>query len=133
MACAWRPQRGRSMDVDLLEGEPEGEAWYSNKQWLGAGVACAFAAIAVTISLFHCRHHLYHYNEPIVQRYTIRILLMVPVYAMDSALSLLTPHNIGSFILVTLRDCYEAYTLYNCECPRAFDPALPAANRRIAR
>ena len=38
---------------------------------------------------------------------------MVPVYAIDSCISLFTYRSIASFIITTLRDIYEAYTLYN--------------------
>ena len=49
-----------------------------------------------------------------VARYTIRIVLMVPIYAFDSCISLFTfKLKIVAFLVTLMRDVYEAYTLYN--------------------
>ncbi|EKX44716.1 hypothetical protein GUITHDRAFT_94984 [Guillardia theta CCMP2712] len=55
--------------------------------------------------------HLEKYEKPDVQKYVVRILFMAPIYAIDAFLSL-TFDNAAPFLNV-LRDCYEAFTLYN--------------------
>jgi len=90
-----------------------GYPWYVDKARFAAWFACFFVVVTGIISTLHIRYHLKHYHQPVVQRYTIRIVLMVPVYAIDSCISLFTYRSIASFIITTLRDIYEAYTLYN--------------------
>eukprot|EP00775_Hariotina_reticulata_P011616 gene11616-11760_t len=55
--------------------------------------------------------HLRNYTEPVFQRYIIRIIFMVPVYAIGSFFSLRWPH--GAIYFDTIRDCYEAWIIYN--------------------
>ncbi|KAL6531512.1 hypothetical protein OROMI_027875 [Orobanche minor] len=43
---------------------------------------------AMTLAILHIYKHLLNYTEPIYQRYTVRIIFMVPVYALMSFLSL---------------------------------------------
>eukprot|EP01095_Lingulamoeba_sp_RSL-Kostka_P008957 TRINITY_DN3054_c3_g1_i1.p1 TRINITY_DN3054_c3_g1~~TRINITY_DN3054_c3_g1_i1.p1 ORF type:complete len:397 (+),score=122.09 TRINITY_DN3054_c3_g1_i1:61-1251(+) len=69
-----------------------------------------FSAIAVGLSVFVIYNHLRHYTEPRYQKPIIRILLMVPIYSIDSWLSLTFPKAAVYFDV--LRDCYEAYVLY---------------------
>ena len=67
--------------------------------------------VSVSLSLHLIRSHLRNYVKPQRQRYVIRILWMVPIYAVESFLSL-------CFIRVAIlfevpRDCYESYVIYN--------------------
>lgn len=55
--------------------------------------------------------HLEHYNQPKLQIRVIRILWMVPIYAVDSWLSL--RFKDARFYIDPLRECYEAYVIYN--------------------
>ncbi|QDZ22137.1 subunit alpha of organic solute transporter [Chloropicon primus] len=89
--------------------------WYVTRQatLLASLLACVFAILSVFIAFLHIRHHLRNYHEPVVQRYTIRIVLMVPIYAVMSCISLFFYGSIVSFIVTLVRDIYEAYTLYN--------------------
>ena len=43
--------------------------------------------ISVSIGLTSILNHLIHYKQPEYQRYDIRILLMMPIYAVCSAMS----------------------------------------------
>ena len=70
---------------------------------------CTIVSIAMSLHLI--RSHLRNYVKPQRQRYVIRILWMVPIYAVDSFLSL-------CFIRVAIlfevpRDVYESYVIYN--------------------
>lgn len=65
--------------------------------------------LAILISLSDVYLHVQNYNRPDVQKHVIRILLMVPIYATQSWLSL-------RFIKITLlfetiRDLYEAFII----------------------
>jgi len=55
--------------------------------------------------------HTIHYNRPKVQRYIIRILLVCPVYAVSSWLSLTVPKY--ALQTETIRDIYEAFVIYS--------------------
>lgn len=56
---------------------------------------------------YNIHRHLSNYTEPRIQRYMIRIILMVPLYSMSSFFSLAFPST--AFYLTTIRSCYEAY------------------------
>lgn len=70
---------------------------------------CAFGGVA--IALYQICMHLRLYNEPALQRYIVRIVFMVPVYAVASFLSLVNPSN--SIYYESIRDVYEAWVIYN--------------------
>lgn len=52
-------------------------------------LAVASSLLGTVISSFAILSHLKAYSRPLIQRYIIRILLIVPVYALASAISLL--------------------------------------------
>jgi bacteriorhodopsin len=75
--------------------------------WWSSGM---FVIFAVMISIFAILAHLRHYTVPQHQRYIVRILIMVPIYAIDAWFSL---RFIDVRVFVELiRHCYEAYVLY---------------------
>ncbi|CAH8588547.1 unnamed protein product [Schistosoma haematobium] len=76
--------------------------------WFVAGL---FVLGAIPISLWTIIEHMINYTNPLLQRHIIRILWMVPIYAADAWLALIFP----SFAIYfdTLRECYEAYVIYN--------------------
>ncbi|KAK2894138.1 hypothetical protein Q8A73_016622 [Channa argus] len=58
--------------------------------------------------------HLRYYSSPNEQRHIVRILFIVPIYAFDSWLSLLFFTNEEYYVYFdTVRDCYEAFVIYN--------------------
>uniref|UniRef100_W5N182 Transmembrane protein 184B n=1 Tax=Lepisosteus oculatus TaxID=7918 RepID=W5N182_LEPOC len=58
--------------------------------------------------------HLRYYSSPNEQRHIVRILFIVPIYAFDSWLSLLFFTNDQYYVYFdTVRDCYEAFVIYN--------------------
>lgn len=67
--------------------------------------------MAVPISLFDIAQHLRHWYDPPLQRCIVRVLWMVPVYAVDSWLALRFV-NVNIYIGAA-RECYEAYVIYN--------------------
>ncbi|KAJ4930448.1 hypothetical protein NE237_000114 [Protea cynaroides] len=74
---------------------------------LSAGV---FVVVALVLSLFLISEHIVAYNQPEEQKFLIGLILMVPVYALESFLSLLYSND--AFIFEIMRDCYEAFALY---------------------
>lgn len=82
------------------QARPDFVAFYS---------AGAFVLITLIISTKLIYNHLTHWYMPDVQKYVVRILWMVPLYAIQSWLSLRF-HNARLYI-DTLRDLYEAYVI----------------------
>ncbi|XP_020115262.1 protein LAZ1 homolog 1 isoform X1 [Ananas comosus] len=74
---------------------------------LSAGV---FVAVSLVLSLFLISEHLAVYNQPEEQKFLIGLILMVPVYAVESFFSLLNSNV--AFICELMRDCYEAFAMY---------------------
>ncbi|KNC55239.1 transmembrane protein 184a [Thecamonas trahens ATCC 50062] len=74
------------------------------------GIAVCAAALGIVVSLVHSFLHLHHYTHKALQRYSVRILLIVPVFALGSLLSLLYPNY--ALYFATVRDLYEAWVLY---------------------
>eukprot|EP00163_Fabomonas_tropica_P018638 TRINITY_DN3302_c0_g1_i1.p1 TRINITY_DN3302_c0_g1~~TRINITY_DN3302_c0_g1_i1.p1 ORF type:complete len:223 (-),score=23.88 TRINITY_DN3302_c0_g1_i1:114-782(-) len=73
-------------------------------------VAGFFASMAAAISLHQIYGHLRHYTAPQYQKYIVRIIGMVPVYALEAFMSLLLK-DLQHFFQA-LRDSYEAYVIY---------------------
>ncbi|KAL3515814.1 hypothetical protein ACH5RR_022716 [Cinchona calisaya] len=70
---------------------------------------CTIGAIALAI--FHIYKHLLNYTEPTYQRFIVRIIFMVPVYALMSFLSLVL--NDKAIYFDSIREIYEAWVIYN--------------------
>ncbi|XP_054612157.1 transmembrane protein 184ba isoform X2 [Dunckerocampus dactyliophorus] len=73
-----------------------------------------FVWIALILTSHQIYMHLRFYSSPREQRHIIRILFIVPIYAFDSWLSLLFFTNDQYYVYFdTIRDCYEAFVIYN--------------------
>lgn len=70
---------------------------------------CALMSIVMTSLLIYL--HMSSYTDPEQQRRIIRILLMVPIYAIDSCFALWSYRLAPAVGLI--RDCYESYVIYN--------------------
>lgn len=68
------------------------------------------ACVAVLLSAALIQQHLTHFSKPMVQSKIVGILWMVPIYTVQSWLSLSFKHY--ALYLDMFRDCYEAYVLY---------------------
>lgn len=66
---------------------------------------------ACTVALQHIYRHLCNYTEPIYQRYTVRIIMMIPVYSVMSFLALILPKH--AIIFNSIIGIYEAWVIYN--------------------
>ncbi|XP_013185709.1 transmembrane protein 184C [Amyelois transitella] len=74
-------------------------------------VAGGFVLLALPISVWQIIQHVVHYTKPSLQKHIIRILWMVPIYALNAWLGLEFPEQ--SIYMDSLRECYEAYVIYN--------------------
>ncbi|KFY59597.1 hypothetical protein V496_05632 [Pseudogymnoascus sp. VKM F-4515 (FW-2607)] len=72
-----------------------------------AGVA---SLVATLISIVSIWLQTKNYRKPLLQRYVVRILLMVPIYSISSWVSLVSL-TAASFV-DPIRDVYEAFTIY---------------------
>ncbi|XP_047330318.1 protein LAZ1 homolog 2 [Impatiens glandulifera] len=77
--------------------------------------ALIFAACLVLVSLLLSIHlifsHLRSYTKPAEQKWIVAVLLIVPIYATESIVSLWNPRL--SLVCDILRNCYEAFALYS--------------------
>lgn len=76
-------------------------------------VILAFPCVvgAIWLALNHIYMHLLNYTEPVFQRYIVRIIFMVPVFALMSFLSLVL--NERAIYFNSIREVYEAWVIYN--------------------
>ncbi|QSS66122.1 DUF300 domain-containing protein [Histoplasma capsulatum] len=72
-----------------------------------AGVA---SLVATLISLISIWLQTKNYRKPLLQRYVVRILLMVPIYSVSSWVSIVSLK--ASAFTAPIRDIYEAFTIY---------------------
>ena len=73
-------------------------------------VALAAAVVACLLTQANIVQHWRHWQRPALQRHAVRILCMVPVYAVASTLALFVPRS--ATLVFTVRDVYEAYVLF---------------------
>lgn len=76
--------------------------------WFIAGI---FVILALSASIYEVAMHLEYYNNPRLQIRVVRILWMVPIYAVNSWLSLRFKE--ARFYIDPIRECYEAFVIYN--------------------
>src|SRR3989338_10782118 len=74
-------------------------------------VGGVFGFLACVVSGWSIVQHLRHFFKPDSQRHVVRILLFVPIYSLDSFLSLLVP-GIAIYFDV-IRDCYGAFVIWS--------------------
>ncbi|XP_043957716.1 transmembrane protein 184ba isoform X2 [Gambusia affinis] len=73
-----------------------------------------FVWTALILTCHQIYMHLRFYSAPQEQRHIVRILFIVPIYALDSWLSLLFLTNDQFYVYCdSARDCYEAFVIYN--------------------
>ncbi|KAK2577028.1 hypothetical protein KPH14_011988 [Odynerus spinipes] len=77
-------------------------------------IAGAFVCLALFLTCQQIYQHLRWYTNPTEQRWIVRILFIVPIYATYSWVSLLFFNSESYYVyFFTVRDCYEAFVIYN--------------------
>ncbi|KAF0541708.1 organic solute transporter Ostalpha-domain-containing protein [Gigaspora margarita] len=76
---------------------------------IGWTVSGAFAFVATVVSIYLIIKHSQYYHRPDCQRHIIRIILIIPIYAVISWLSYRFFHY--SIYFEAVRDCYEAFVI----------------------
>lgn len=72
-----------------------------------------FAWAALILTVHHIFLHLQNYNVKNEQKWIVRLLFIVPIYAFDSWLSLLFFKNDYYYVYFnSIRDCFEAFVIY---------------------
>ncbi|ERE74824.1 transmembrane protein [Cricetulus griseus] len=81
---------------------------------LARGVSGVFVWTALLLTCHQIYSHLRSYTVPQEQRFVIRLLFIVPIYAFDSWLSLLLLGGHPYYVYFdSVRDCYEAFVIYS--------------------
>ena len=74
-------------------------------------VAAVSTTISLIISTITVNRHLVHWSKPRTQGQIIRIVLVCPIYAVSSFLSLVVSKDVA-FYVEMLRDLFEAFVIY---------------------
>lgn len=74
-------------------------------------IAGIFVLIALALSTFLIFEHLSWYNNPEEQKWIIGVVLIVPLYAVESYVSFCSSE--AAMVFEIVRDCYEAFALYS--------------------
>ena len=89
------------------------------------GLFCIFS-ICLTGYLIY--RHRTHWIKPPLQNCIIRILLLIPIYAIHSWLAVI--FNRYGLYFTLIRDCYEAYVLYQFFCLLTYYINIEAVKKR---
>ncbi|GIL57644.1 hypothetical protein Vafri_12839 [Volvox africanus] len=76
--------------------------------WFIGGI---FVILSMPISIYEIAMHTEYYTQPRLQKHVIRILLMVPIYAVDAWFAL--RFQKAREYLDPIRECYEAFVIYS--------------------
>ena len=97
---------------DFYYNEAKGSFLTTIEAQLITGI-CAFLAFIISSNLII--KHLRYYTKPNEQRWILRLIFIVPIYAITSWISLLlfgqNAQNVYLY-LDTIRSCYEAFVIY---------------------
>lgn len=99
--CFERPEHDRDSPTSLSD--------FAEARYIGWTISGAAAAVSTLIALFLILKHAQYYTKPNQQRYIIRIILMVPIYAIISWLSYYFYTEAVYYQLI--RNCYEAFVI----------------------
>ncbi|KAF4321195.1 hypothetical protein BBO99_00005199 [Phytophthora kernoviae] len=83
-------------------------------QTLAYAISGAFTLLAIVLSGWLIWTHLLYNPSAGIRKHVIRILMMVPIYALTSYMALV--FNESKLLFETVRDCYEAFALYSFHC-----------------
>ena len=103
------PKCNTTLEDELITEKPLFDSHDFTFHRLIEYIGAVFGVFAIIVSLFLMFMHAIRYSRPKEQRHIIRILFMVPVYALVSWLSI--HYYYHSVYYEVLRDCYEAFAI----------------------
>lgn len=77
---------------------------------IAIAAAAMFLSLTIPISVAHSLEHLTYFVKPNMQKHIVRIIWIVPIFALKSFLSLVFIEY--SFYFQAIREIYEAYVIY---------------------
>lgn len=95
-----------------------------DKHILAQTISVWFCVLTLPISFYHIFEHLVNFRKPKLQANVVRILCMVPVFSIESTLSIHFVHYAVYFQFI--RETYESYVIYcflrysTCKCYLTF-------------
>eukprot|EP01050_Picozoa_sp_SAG11_P001152 SAG11_NODE_48_length_20030_cov_232.459084_5_plen_261_part_00 len=89
-------------------------AW--SKHLIAIVMAAIFAFLATVLGLREIAKHLANYYRPKLQKHIVRVLAMVPIYAIDSFFVVCAINPAAEVFLSTLRSFWESYTIHSFVC-----------------
>lgn len=98
---------GNPLDVASSDGPSGTGDRFARAVIIVAGVAALSASLITVLAVWLQAKN---YRKPLLQRYVVRILLMVPIYSISSWASLVSIK--AAFWIGPFRDVYEAFTIY---------------------
>nr|XP_004666402.2 transmembrane protein 184A isoform X1 [Jaculus jaculus] len=108
------PAMAAGPQVDRVDNGSQGTSQLFLTTALARGVSGVFVWTALLLTCHQIYSHLRSYTVPHEQRYVIRLLFIVPIYAFDSWLSLLLLGGHPYYLYFdSVRDCYEAFVIYS--------------------
>ncbi|XP_064222325.1 transmembrane protein 184A isoform X2 [Aotus nancymaae] len=108
------PSMPAGLQMDRIGNGSQRAPWLFLTSALARGVSGIFVWTALVLTCHQIYLHLRSYTVPQEQRYVIRLLLIVPIYAFDSWLSLLLLGDHQYYVYFdSVRDCYEAFVIYS--------------------
>ncbi|XP_040845995.1 transmembrane protein 184A [Ochotona curzoniae] len=108
------PSAMPDLQVDRVENTTQSAPQLFLMSPLARGISGVFVWTALLLTCHQILLHLRSYTVPLEQRYIIRLLLIVPIYAFDSWLSLLLLGGHPYYVYFdSVRDCYEAFVIYS--------------------
>jgi hypothetical protein len=81
-----------------------------DKKVLAITISSCFVYLTIPISIYHTVEHLKFFMKPKLQSQIVRIVWLVPIYALESMFSIMFYDH--SFYFQALRELYEAYAIY---------------------
>lgn len=76
-----------------------------------ASIAAVFTVTSITLSFYEIIGHLRNYTKPYLQRYIIRILLIVPIYSLNAFVAMIIPAS--GLYFDSSREVYESFVIYS--------------------
>lgn len=76
-----------------------------------AAITTVLMLIAVSLSFYEITRHMCNYTKPYLQRYIIRILLIVPIYSLNAWIAMILP--VAALYLDSSREVYESFVIYS--------------------